>query len=226
MRKIIMAILSTITAFTAGALPTGFTYINDPHLILEISYVGNDNFIGRPIDGYKNKVCIMTQAGAKALLAVQDELNQTHPGYVLKIFDTYRPTKAVAHFVRWSEDPHDQIRKTEYYPDLNKPDLFKFGYIGARSSHSRGSTVDLTIAVKDPNDPTKYNELDMGTMFDYFHETSHADSTAVSQQAQQNRKLLKDLMLKHGFTGIREEWWHFTLRDEPFPDTYFDFDVA
>ncbi len=218
--------MTTLLSTSIQAMPSGFVYVTDSRMLYEISYFGSENFIGRPIDGYQNKVCILTEPAATALIAAQDELAARHPGYVFKIFDTYRPKQAVAHFVRWSKDPKDQLRKYEYYPELNKPDLFKLGYIFERSSHSRGSTVDLTIAKPDPNNPSKHIELEMGTPFDYFDEASHTDTTKISEEAQQNRKLLADLMQKYGFVGIREEWWHFTLKEEPFPDTYFDFPVA
>lgn len=201
-------------------IPEQFTYLNDPRIILSLDYLTTNNFIGRPLPGYIKPVCIITKPAAKALIAVQDELDRLETGYVLKIFDTYRPTTTVDEFLRWSQDLSDQAQKAKFYPNINKADLFKLGYLVARSSHSRGSTVDLTLV----NANTK-QELDMGTIFDFFGEESHTDSKLISVQAQQNRQFFKSLMAKHGFTNLPEEWWHYTLEDEPFPDTYFDFEI-
>lgn len=201
-------------------LPEPFTYLDDPRIIYSLDYLTMNNFIGRPLPGYIKPVCIITRPAAKALMAVQDELDSLKTGYVLKIFDTYRPTTTVDEFLRWSQDLSDQTQKAKYYPNINKTDLFKLGYLVARSSHSRGSTVDLTLAMTNSK-----QELDMGTIFDFFGEESHTESKLISVQAQQNRQFFNTIMAKHGFTNLPEEWWHYTLDNEPFPDTYFDFAV-
>jgi len=206
-------------------LPSGFSYVDDPRIIHSVDYASSHNFIDRPIAGYTRKCCILSHEALKALVAVQDELDTYQKGYVLKLFDCYRPKTAVADFEQWSQDPQDLKEKAHYYPDFEKPELFKIGYIGSVSSHSRGSTVDLTIAVRDLKDPAQYTELDMGTPFDFFGEKSNTGSTNVSAIAQKNRCLLKGLMEKNGFENLPLEWWHYTLVNEPFPDTYFDFPV-
>lgn len=207
-------------------LPDGFTYIQDPRIILSINYASNNNFIGRPIAGYRKPVCIISSEAKDALLKVQDDLDQLNKNYVLKIFDAYRPTTAVADFGHWAQNKQDLKMQTTYYPDLEKPDLFKLGYIMSKSAHSRGSTVDLTIAIQDTTSKYKHTELDMGTIFDFFGDKSHTDSTLVSAEAQGNRQLLKSLMEKHGFKNLPQEWWHYELANEPFPDTYFDFPIS
>ncbi len=179
--------------------------------------------MGRPAAGYKEKICILTEEAAKALILVQNELDTLESGYCLKIFDAYRPTEAVADFVRWAEEPGEKM-KDHFYPTFTKPELFKFGYIAKQSSHSRGSTVDLTIAslATTNADPT---ELDMGTIFDFFNEKAHTDNPYISDTAKKNRLFLKEIMEKHGFKNYPLEWWHFTLENEPFPETYFEFPV-
>ncbi len=206
-------------------LPLGFSYVNDRRMIQSVDYATAHNFMGRPVAGYARAVCILSNEANTALVAVQDELDTLEKGYVLKLFDCYRPKTAVADFIQWSKDPKDIKERAHYYPDFEKPELFKIGYIGSVSSHSRGSTVDLTIAVRDLKNPTNYVELDMGTPFDFFGEKSNTDSKSVSTVAQQNRQLLKGLMEKQGFKNLELEWWHYTLVNEPFPDTYFDFPV-
>lgn len=206
-------------------LPSGFSYVDDPRMIQSVDYATPHNFMGRPVAGYARRVCILSNKANYALVAVQDELDTLQKGYVIKLFDCYRPKTAVADFEQWSQDPQDLKEKAHYYPDFEKPELFKIGYIGSVSSHSRGSTVDLTIAVRDPKDPTQYTELDMGTSFDFFGEKSNTDSKNVSEIAQKNRTLLKGLMKKYGFENEPLEWWHYTLINEPFSDTYFDFPV-
>lgn len=200
------------------ALPDNFCYLKDPQIIVELAYASNHNFLGRPVAEYKSNVLILTVQAKDALIAVQHELNLQERGYVLKVFDGYRPTTAVADFEIWARDPQDLKMKDKYYPNLDKPELFKQGYIMHKSSHSRGSTVDLTIVANG-------QELDMGTPFDYFGEKSHTDSELVSAKAQENRQFLRDIMHKHGFKNLAQEWWHYTLIDEPYPDTYFDFPV-
>ncbi len=204
-------------------LPAGFIYLEDPRIILSMNYVGAKNFMGRPVNGYHTSVCILTTEAANALIALQDKLDQKHRGLCLKIFDAYRPIQAVSDFKKWALDPHDQIMKAEYYPTLAKPELFKQGYIAEKSSHSRGSTVDLTLVERQSEH--QHQELDMGTIFDYFHEHSHTENPTIPERAKANRTLLKNLMHEFGFENYPFEWWHFTLRNEPFADTYFDFPV-
>jgi len=200
--------------------PEGFVYTHEalPGALHEIRYFSNNNFIGRPIDGYKASVALLTREAAAALRKVQLDLESQ--GYQLKIFDAYRPQKAVDHFVRWSKDPADTLKKSEYYPDIDKPDLFRLGYIWEKSGHTRGSTIDLTIV-----DKSTGQELDMGSPYDFFGPISHHGTNMITPQQEANRNILRDAMLKHGFKILPEEWWHYTLVDEPNPDTYFNFEV-
>ncbi len=204
-------------------LPEGFVYVEEiiPNITLELRYLTDENFVGRPVDGYMKSRCILTTEAAHALKKVQEELNRF--GLGLKIYDTYRPQRAVSHFVRWSRDPDDAKMKSAYYPDVNKSELFAKGYIAERSSHSRGSTVDVTIvAIKESE---RHHELDMGTGFDLFDPKSWPENSSVSPDHRAHRLLLRTLMTKHGFQPYSKEWWHFTLEKEPYPDTYFDFPV-
>jgi D-alanyl-D-alanine dipeptidase len=189
-----------------------------PGLIVEMRYSGSRNFVGRPIDGYDRPVCLLTRQAASALAQVAHDLRGR--GLVLKVFDCYRPVRAVAHFVRWARNLADIAGKAEFYPEVDKRSLFRDGYIAARSGHSRGSTVDLTLARSADG-----RELDMGTPFDFFSPRAWPSDTQVSAQAQQNRKLLAQAMRQRGFAAYHKEWWHFTLRDEPYHDRYFDFPV-
>lgn len=191
-----------------------------PSLILDIQYAGPNNFVGEPIDGYETAKALLSTPAIEALAAAQIELRQQ--GLSLKIFDAYRPQRAVDHFLRWSQTV-DESTKAIYYPNLEKPELFTSGYLAERSSHSRGSTVDLTIVRT--NADGSYEELDMGTIFDFFDPTSWPDSTEVTETAQRNRQLLRNLMVKHGFEPFETEWWHFTLRNEPYTNQYFDLPV-
>lgn len=189
-----------------------------PDVILEIRYYSTYNFVGARIDGYKRPLALMTRQAADSLKAVNDELKAN--GYRLKIWDTYRPQRAVNHFIRWAEDVQDTAMKAVFYPMVDKNRLFDEGYICAKSSHSRGSTVDLTLV-----DAATGKELDMGSPFDWFGEESHPDYRCKLYMQSYNRLLLHDVMMRHGFEGIDSEWWHFTLADEPYPDTYFDFPI-
>ena len=198
---------------------SGFVDLSDviTDLILDIRYYSDFNFVGTRIDGYEEPVALISKEGAMALKEVADEAREK--GYRLKIYDTYRPQQAVDHFVRWAEDLEDTKMKEYFYPEVNKVELFEKGYICAHSGHTRGSTVDLTLV--DANN----EDLDVGGTFDYFGELSHPDYKGVSDKQYSNRMFLRDLMARHGFTPIDEEWWHFTLKDEPYPDTYFTFPV-
>jgi zinc D-Ala-D-Ala dipeptidase len=188
-----------------------------PGLVADIRYAGSHNFVGRPIDGYRAPRCLLTQSAANALTEVARDVAAL--GLVIKVFDCYRPTRAVADFVRWARDPKDQAAKAEFYPDVDKRTLFRNGYIASRSGHSRGSTVDLTLARADGA------ELDMGTPFDFFSPKSWTAAASVTAEQHANRMRLAAAMQRRDFRGYSKEWWHFTLRNEAFPDTYFDVPV-
>ena len=197
---------------------SGFVTLADhvPGIIQEIRYHSTYNFVGDRIDGYEAPIALATTEAARALKAVANRANVM--GYRLKVFDAYRPACAVRHFVLWGIEDLDQRMKTFFYPDLEKQELFKKGYIAAQSSHSRGSTIDLTLF-----DMTTGKELDMGSPFDFFSEISHPDNKAVTKEQYENRMVLQDLMVKGGFEPYDCEWWHFTLKGEPYPDKYFEF---
>ena len=188
-------------------------------VILEIRYYSTYNFVGARIDGYEEPVALLTKEAAAALKEVSDDV--IAQGYRLKIYDAYRPQKAVDHFVRWAEDTADVKMKEYFYPDLEKDVLFPLGYIAEHSGHSRGSTVDLTLF-----DMTTEKEADMGGTFDFFGELSHPDYKDITDEQYANRMILREAMLRHGFKPLDEEWWHFTLENEPYPDTYFTFPVC
>ena len=188
-----------------------------PGLTADIRYAGSHNFVGRPIDGYEAPQCLLARPAAEALAQVARDL--APQGLHIKVFDCYRPTRAVANFVRWARDLNDQKMKAEFYPNVDKRTLFSSGYIASRSGHSRGSTMDLTLARDDGK------ELDMGTPFDFFSPKSWPADPTIGAEAHANRMLLANAMSRRGFRPYDKEWWHFTLRHEPFPDTYFDFPV-
>jgi len=190
----------------------------DSPLRTEVRYFSTDNFVGERITGYLTPDVMMTEPTYAALLQVAEELEVF--GIGLKVFDAYRPQQAVDHFVRWAEDLEDTRMKSRYYPRVDKANLFRDGYIAARSGHSRGSTVDLTLI-----DLGTGEELDMGTRWDFFDLRSWGESEQVNEVQRANRALLRSIMTKHGFSPLREEWWHFTLVGEPFPDTFFNFPV-
>ena len=189
-----------------------------PDVILEIRYYSTYNFVGDRIDGYEEPVALLTKEAAVALKEVSDELLEK--GYRLKIYDAYRPQMAVTNFVEWAQDEEDTRMKEYFYPELEKDVLFPQGYIAEHSGHSRGSTVDLTLF-----DMTTEKEVDMGGTFDYFGELSHPDYKDITDEQYENRMILREAMMNHGFKPLEEEWWHFTLEDEPFPDTYFTFPI-
>ena len=184
----------------------------------DIRYFGSNNFVGAPIRGYEAPACILSIQAATALREVQAKISTY--GLGVKVFDCYRPAQSVAHFVEWAEDLADQTMKTKYYPEVDKTRLFELGYIAARSGHSRGSTMDLTLI-----DLKSGEELDMGSGYDLFDPLSWPSDPRPTAQQRANRAFLQTLMIENGFRGIKEEWWHFTLNDEPYPDTYFDFPV-
>lgn len=214
-----------------------------PYALFEIRYFEENNFMGVPVNGYREPLCFLTKEAGQALEKVYQEVKNR--GYTLKIFDCYRPQQAVDHFVRWARDLNDQKMKSKYYPHEDKSLLFEKGYIAEKSGHSRGSTLDLTLAVPVSDDERKRNvwewiksfftmddylhdakELDMGTSYDFFDSLSHTADPRVTEKQKQNRLLLKKIMEKHGFVNYDKEWWHYTLKDEPYPDTYFNFPVA
>jgi len=201
--------------------PSGFVLLSDviPHIIQEIRYFSTYNFLGERVDGYEEPCSILTKEAARALKAVSNEMFVQ--GYRLKIFDTYRPACAVRHFVLWGIEDQDVRMKPYFYPDLQKQELFEKGYIAKMSSHSRGSTVDLTLL-----DMRTGKEVDMGSPFDLFSELSHPDCRDVTEEQFENRMILQKVMVRNGFKPIDCEWWHFTLENEPYPDTYFEFPLA
>ena len=190
-----------------------------PGIVQEIRYYSTYNFVGDRIDGYEEPCALLTKEAARALKMVSNEMNVV--GYRLKVFDAYRPANAVRHFVLWGIEDLDLRMKPYFYPDLEKQELFAKGYIASRSSHSRGSTVDLTLL-----DMRTGKEVDMGSPFDMFDVISHPDYRGITQEQYENRMRLQQVMVRNGFEPIDCEWWHFTLKDEPFPDTYFNFPVS
>ncbi|MFB6820752.1 M15 family metallopeptidase [Streptomyces virginiae] len=245
--------LMTAGAATAGAsapppeakAPSAFVALSsvDPTILQEMRYVRPHNFVGEPIDGYRQPVCLLTRPAAQALHRAQVSL--LRQGYSLKVYDCYRPQRAVDHFVRWAQDLGDERRKAEFYPRVDKSRLFEDGYIAKKSGHSRGSTMDVTL-VRLPAFPAprprpgqesvpcyaprseRYpdNSVDMGTGFDCFDTLSHTDDPRVQGAPRANRDLLRSALTAEGFVNLPEEWWHFTHKPELFPDTYFDFPVA
>ena len=201
--------------------PSGFGLLTDfvPSAILEIRYFSTYNFIGERIDGYEEPVALITPEAGRALKGAANELNVL--GYRLKVFDAYRPASAVKHLVFWALEDEDIRMKPYFYPEIDKVDCIELGYIAKQSSHSRGSTVDLTLV-----DMASGKEVDMGSPFDYFGERSHPDYRGISDEQYEARMLLQRVMVRNGFTPYDCEWWHFTLADEPYPDTYFSFPVS
>ena len=203
------------------SIPAGFVKVKDiiPDLNVELRYYSSQNFIGDTINGYKSNTLYLTRSAAIQLKNVQDELQKQN--LCLKIYDGYRPQRAVNHFVLWARDLNDTINKARYYPSVNKRHLFKEGYIASKSGHSRGSTLDLTIISGETGIP-----LDMGSPYDFFGESSWVNYNEITNLQKQNRQFLQKVMLKNGFRNYLKEWWHFTLRGEPFPNTYFNFEIV
>lgn len=203
---------------TKNSLPTGFVYVTDyiPAIQVDLRYCGSDNFVGKPVNGYIDNKAILTKRATEALMKVENELNKKNLG--LKIFDAYRPQRAVNHFQEWAKAVNDTITKRKYYPTIDKRNLFKDGYIATKSGHSRGSTIDLTII-----DLHTKKEIDMGTIFDFLGPQSGHSFPNISTTQKQNRQLLKSTMEKYGFKPYSKEWWHYTYIDEPYKKTYFDF---
>lgn len=197
---------------------SGFVMVEDvvPGVILDIRYYSACNFIGERIDGYDEPVALLTKEAALALKNAGEEIGKR--GLCFRIYDAYRPQMAVDHFVRWAKNPDDVRMKEIFYPDVSKQDLFPLGFIAEHSGHSRGSTIDLTLF-----DIVNEKDLDMGGTFDFFGEISRSDYKDLSPEQLNNRKLLREVMVRNGFAPLKEEWWHYTLRDEPYPNTYFSF---
>lgn len=241
----LMTIAAPAATVSAGdpKVPEGFVYLRsvDQTILQDIRYHGIHNFLGRRVQGYNAPECILTLPAARKLATVQAKLLERNLS--LKIYDCYRPGRAVADFVAWAKNLDDTKTRAEFYPTINKDRLFELGYIAERSGHSRGSTVDLAIvklpAAPEPAfDPSaqqacfnplgeRYgdNSLDFGTGYDCFDILSHTDNREIGDEARANRRLLVDLMADAGFENYEREWWHFTLADEPYPETYFDFPI-
>ncbi|WP_439131658.1 M15 family metallopeptidase [Polaribacter sp.] len=221
MKKIIYVLILLLPlGVFSQKLPKGFVYLDkvDASIQKELRYLSTNNFIGKPIDGYVNDCIILTKPTAKALQKIQAILKKE--GLGLKIFDAYRPQQAVNHFVKWAKFLNDTLMKKQYYPKVAKSKLFTLGYIASKSGHTRGSTVDLTLVDLKTN-----KELDMGSPYDFFGVRSHPFYRKISEKQKENRMLLRRMMLKNGFKPYDNEWWHFTLKDEPYPKTYFNFPV-
>ncbi|MBE1498999.1 D-alanyl-D-alanine dipeptidase [Amycolatopsis lexingtonensis] len=230
----------------ARAAPAAeFVALSDvaPSIRQDIRYATRHNFVGQRIDGYLEPTCILTRQAADGLRQVQAQV--LRQGYTLKVYDCYRPQRAVDHFVRWAKDLADEKMKAEFYPNVEKDRLFEDGYIAEKSGHSRGSTMDLTLVKLPPRHQRPYvpgeplkpcfapqdqrfpdNMVDMGTGYDCFDPLAHTDNPAITGVARTNRDVLRNAMTAAGFRNLPEEWWHYTLNGEPFPDTYFDFPVA
>lgn len=241
----LVAALLASAAVAQDTVPDGFVWLKDidPTIEQDIRYYGSHNFLGRPVAGYEAPECILTRAAAEALLAIQAELAQSRLS--LKVYDCYRPQRAVDDFIAWADVVEDQATKTAFYPRVDKADFFELGYVARKSGHTRGSTVDVAIVPVGHPAPPVYAPgdelidcalpadrrfadptLDFGTGFDCMDEKSHHGNEAVSPVAQGNRLILKNIMERHGFAPYAEEWWHYTLTNEPFPETYFDFPVT
>lgn len=236
---------SPAAAVPGSPLPEGFVALRSvaPTVVQEMRYATPHDFMGVPVDGYRAPACLVTRPAAEALRRAQERLLRR--GYSLKMYDCYRPQRAVDHFVRWAKDLQDETMKAEFYPRVDKSRLFEDGYIAEKSGHSRGSTVDLTL-VRLPVRPTRPyvpgeplvpcyapqaqrfpdNSVDMGTGYDCFDTLAHTDDPRIQGVQRANRQLLRNTLAEEGFVNLPEEWWHFTYRPEPFPDTYFDFPVT
>ena len=217
---VIFFVLLTCSQMNAQILKKGFSYLLevDESIQQELRYFSSNNFIGKKIDGYKKNTVIISNAAAKALKKVQAELIQM--GLSLKVYDAYRPQQSVDHFVRWAKKLNDTLMKQSFYPTVRKSDLFKLGFIASKSGHTRGSSVDLSIVEIKTN-----KEIDMGSSYDFFGATSYSLYKKLSSRQEKNRMFLRNIMIKNGFNPYDKEWWHYTLVDEPFPNTYFNFDI-
>ena len=244
----ILALLpqSPSKVIAASALPEGFVYLDtldkSGKIKIALRYGTQNNFVGRPVAGYTEKFqrVILTEAAAKALLKAQERFEKD--GFCLVIYDAYRPQSAVNDFMQWSRSSSDQLMKIWFYPRVDKSRVFELGYVAEKSGHSRGSTVDISLIAKGESPHAiipSYRKLkdgaevvflddgtvDMGTSFDLFDKASHYENDLIEQEHQERRRYLKEVMESCGFKNYAEEWWHFTLKEEPFPETYFDFPV-
>lgn len=209
----------SVAGIAKKGLPAGFLYADEvvEDAIIDAKYAGTDNFLGVPVDGYFKPLVVVTREIAEPLVCAADELRAR--GYLVKLYDSYRPQRAVDHFVRWAADADDCRRKPVHYPGVpEKRMMFELGYIARRSGHTRGCAVDLTLV-----DMVTHQELDMGSIFDFMDPRSHPDAEGLSPLQRENRALLSGVMLPLGFRPNPCEWWHFSLQNEPYPDTYFDF---
>lgn len=221
MKQITTTFLLLISLFlNAQNLPEGFSYLKDIDKTIqkELRYCYSNNFIGSSINSYEENILITSTKTANALKKAQSDFFKQNLS--LKIFDAYRPQNAVNHFVKWAKKPHDTLMKQQYYPELNKRNLFKLGYISTKSGHSRGSSVDVTLVNLKTGE-----EVDMGSPYDYFGNISHINYSNLTIEQKKNRRILLETMSKNGFRPYKNEWWHFTLRNEPFPKTYFNFPI-
>lgn len=248
-KTIIISIISIIFIFgmsifiNKNKMPDDFVYLSDidPTIIQSTRYYTENNFLARVVNGYQSKEMMCTKSAAEALKLVQGEMNSK--GYNLVVYDAYRPQRAVDDFIKWSKDSKDQAAKLYYYPYIDKENVFELGYVAKKSSHSRGSTFDLSIIpLQNEVTPIKAyirtltngqeiyflddGSVDMGASFDLFHEISHHGTNLITKEQEQMRNLLKDTMKKYGFNEYQEEWWHYTLSNEQYPDTYFNFVVV
>lgn len=240
-----LVLVNTVALAGNGNLPDGFVYLSNvaPDILQDIRYDSYHNFLGRPVDGYDAAECVLTVQAAQALVKVEAELKSSNLS--LKVYDCYRPQRAVNDFIRWSQDSSDNKMKAEFYPRVDKADLFTLGYIAAKSGHTRGSTVDVTIVPIPTLQQQVYyrgqalvacyasymqrfrdNSIDMGTGYDCLDTTAYPLTGQVSITAHDNRMLLRNIMQKYGFAPYNKEWWHFTLVNEPYPDTYFTFPIV
>lgn len=228
------SVLACLGAFAAACTAKGIT-VSDaqvpaaagmvdvatlaPDIRIEMRYAGNENFVGEPIDGYQASKCYLHAQAAQSLARVQARLRAQDRSLVM--YDCYRPVRAVQHFVRWARDIDDQRNKARYYPAIDKRRLFELGYIAEQSGHSRGATLDLGLL--ECSDARNCRALDMGTGYDLFDPRSHTDSPLVSAAQRANRDALRDAMAAEGFVNYTKEWWHYTFKPEPTPDTAYDF---
>ncbi len=239
--RLLLALTSLVAALPAGARspatepaaaasvstrdvePSGFVDLKEyvPGLVVELRYATADNFVGQPIDGYEAPRALANAPTARALRSVQEELGRH--GLGLKLFDAYRPQRAILHFIRWARDPAPSTTAATHHPGLRKPELFEQGYLNLQSSHARGSAVDVTLIRIHANTPAE--ELDLGTPFDFFGPAAAPDFADLTPEQRRNRDLLRQMMERHGFVGSEREWWHFSLRDEPDPETAYDFPI-
>jgi D-alanyl-D-alanine dipeptidase len=247
MRVLALALFLLLFAAPARAAeptapPGAFVSLHDvdPSIVIEMRYLTPHNFIGHRIPGYRENVCLLTRQAAEALKQVQTAVRAE--GYTLKVYDCYRPQRSVDAFVAWAKDLGDRRMKREFYPRVRKSVLFKEGYIASQSGHSRGSTVDLTLVKLPPRRQERYrrgdrlrdcagpvrrrfrdNTIDMGTGYDCFDPVSHPYNGRIRGKARRNRLKLREPVIAAGFKGLATEWWHFTLKAEPYPETFFDF---